>query len=255
MNSTTTHIEKFRNEGFVLIEGLLSSSEIEDLKSQIADAVGKLKEESSLNAEGLVFHSNLFRYNEQLSQWLCSQKIAGEVESLVNAKLWIRWDQQISKMPGGVVFPWHRDNAYNKLKAEHYQLWLPLTEMTEQNGALWLIPRSHKMPRMHHEKIGPHWVTEGDDSKAICVEAKPGDLVVFSSWLLHKTGVNQTQGPRISYVVEYMKQENIDPGIEAPFLFVQNHQPVWKDRHPRDGFWKRRKALVSGSAVNREREV
>lgn len=246
----------FERQGFIILRNYLSTGEVAGYRTAIDDAVMQLHTESGLNADGLVFHSNLFRLSAALAQSIAAPKIASVVEAVSGAPLWVRWDQQISKHPGGVVFPWHRDNAYNKLKAEHFQCWIPLTEMTPENGALWLQPGSHRWEETEHHKKDNHWVASCDDAKAICLEASPGDLVLFSSRLFHKTGVNTSQQPRIAYVVEYMKQVDFDPGIEAPYLFIDNHLPRWLSKHPYKGpFWRPSKGIISGKDLHSKRKV
>jgi len=246
----------FQKNGFIILRNYLGREELEVYGRCIEEAIALLEKESGLNAEGLVFHSNLFRLNNELAQQLSVEKISGLIETVAQAPVWIRWDQQITKMPGGVEFPWHRDNAYNKLKAEHFQCWIPLSDMTPENGALWLLPGSHLWEESEHLKKENHWVADLDDKDAICLEAQPGDLVLFSSKLFHKTGINRTDGPRVAYVVEYMKQKDFDPGVEAPYLFIEGYLPKWIQKHPnRSRFWKPNKVVISGKDIGSRRKV
>lgn len=249
-------VASFQKNGFIILRNYLDREELELYQQGIKEAIALLEKESGLNAEGLIFHSNLFRLNQALAHGLCAEKIASVIETVANASVWIRWDQQITKMPGGVEFPWHRDNAYNKLRAEHFQCWIPLSSMTPENGALWLQPGSHLWEESEHLKKDNHWVADLSDADSICLEAEPGDLVLFSSKLFHKTGINQTDSPRVAYVVEYMKQRDFDPGVEAPYLFVEDHLPKWVPKHPERGrFWKPTKAVISGKDIDSKRKV
>ena len=51
-------------------------------------------------------------------------------------------------------------------------------------------------------------------------EAGRGDIVLFSSLMLHYTGPNVSTNHRWAYVVEYMKSEHFDPYIEGPYMIV-----------------------------------
>lgn len=248
--------DSFEKDGYIHLKQYLSPNSLTQCREAIEGAVAQLETESGLNAEGLVFHSNLYRHSEALAQWLASAPLSNLLELLAKEAVWVRWDQQITKQPGGVVFPWHRDNAYNKLKAEHFQCWIPLTEMTPENGALWLQPGSHRWDASEHRKEENHWVADCDESQAICVHAQPGDLVLFSSKLFHKTGINQTKNPRIAYVAEYMRQSDFDPGVSAPYLFVSNQHPHWVQKHPKRGrLWRPSNAVITGTDIESKRRV
>ena len=142
----------------------------------------------------------------------------------------------ITKSPGGSPFPWHRDNAYNRLKKEHFQFWIALTDMNKENGGLWLIPKSHLEPKIKHTRDKSHWKVDIDSSDSMCIIAKPGDVLLFSSRLLHKTEVNHSKEDRTAYVVEYMSQKDVDPLVGAPYLFIKNGSPLLLQKHPKSNF-------------------
>ena len=133
--------------------------------------------------------------------------------------IWVRWDQAVEKKPGAGTFAWHQDNQYSGLKDQHFQFWISLTSMTKDNGGLWVVPGSHK-GMLKFEKEDSHVVYKGDVSDAKFISAEPGDVVLFSSYLLHSTTPNITQTSRWAYVIEYMKMSKIDPYIRPPHLVV-----------------------------------
>ena len=47
----------------------------------------------------------------------------------------------------------------------------------------------------------------------VMVEADPGDVVVFSSRMLHMTTPNTTDAVRWAYVLEYMRLADVDPFV------------------------------------------
>ncbi len=80
-------------------------------------------------------------------------------------------------------------------------------------------PGSHKK-RLPHKKVGHEEVYDGIPESPVLIEAKPGDVVVFSSFLLHSTTPNITQKARWAYVLEYMSLNNYDPTLEPPYFVV-----------------------------------
>lgn len=245
----------FKRDGFLFVKGFFDTQTFAELSESLVAACSLKVEQSNLNSDGLTFYSNLFRLIEELPKLLAHDKLSSLMETLSGSANWVRWDQMITKSPNGVEFPWHRDNAYNKLKKEHFQLWIPTTEMNAQNGGLWVIPGSHQWAKVEHRKVGTHWLAEVDDNDAHCIEAQPRDILVFSSRLFHKTKVNTTPFDRTAYVVEFMKQSDFDPGIEAPFLFINNGVPVWKEKHPKDNWLSRRSASLRGKEIRAKRNI
>ena len=97
--------------------------------------------------------------------------------------------------------------------------------MTADNGGLWVVPGSHK-GLLKFEKDDSHVVYKGNTDNKVFISAEPGDVVIFSSYLLHSTTPNITQNSRWAYVVEYMKLGDIDPNVDAPYLQVaKNSKP------------------------------
>ena len=47
-----------------------------------------------------------------------------------------------------------------------------------------------------------------------------GDVILFSSLLLHKTGENTTPKSRWAYVAEMLKLGDFDPTIKAPYFIA-----------------------------------
>lgn len=114
--------------------------------------------------------------------------------------------------------------------------------MTADNGGLWVVPGSHK-GMLKYDVDDNHVSYNGDVSKAEFISAEPGDVVLFSSFLLHSTTPNITQNSRWAYVIEYMQMDSIDPYIDAPYLVVakdgQSHLE-YLDRLPSENDWVNR---------------
>lgn len=212
---------EFEDQGYVLQRGFLSADEIEALREALREAQQVAAESDVLDRKGMTFKHNLWKASPKLREFITSPKVVGFLCDIVGPDLWVRWDQTIEKQPGGAAFPWHQDNGYNGLLDMHFQLWIALTPMTIDNGGLWLQPGSHKLGKVTHESIGSHVYNPGDESKEVLVPAEPGDALLFSSFMLHKTNQNVTEDQtRMAYVIEYMRLGDVDPFIEAPYLIA-----------------------------------
>lgn len=213
---------EFKKNGYVFIKNFFSKDEINYLVQEIKAAVGQKSVSDSLDVGNLKFHHLLMHKSEKLRQFISQPKVVDLLTQVMGPDIWVRWDQAVEKAPGAGTFPWHQDNSYSQLKDAHFQFWISLTKMTKENGGLWLIPGSHKK-NLKHDKEGPHTIYKGKMDEPEFVSAEIGDIVLFSSRTLHSTTPNITQDSRWAYVVEYMKADHIDPGIDAPYLMISKN--------------------------------
>lgn len=132
----------------------------------------------------------------------------------------------ILKNSGAWGQPWHQDSYYfNFDQQPQVGLWLAISEATLQNGCLSVLPGSHRLPVQTHlpdRRPGAnhgYMEIEGiDESKAIPVEMQPGDLLVFHSYLLHKSVDNHSTDRRAAMVYHYGRHgtKNLaDPAMAA----------------------------------------
>lgn len=218
--------QAFRDDGYVVLRRFFEPEEMGPLAKAIVQAGPKnplTNRESQLNSGPLRFYSNTYLASQEVRNFVVRPEIIDLLYAVTGVDLWIRWDQAVMKGPGAPVFAWHQDNGYNHLDVEHFQFWIALSGMNADRGGLWLIPGSHKRGVLPHERIKNHMVYTGNVEAAVCIDAEPGDVVLFSSKMLHYTGPNVTQLDRLAYVVEYMDQAHHDPGLKAPFFLVSTN--------------------------------
>lgn len=210
--------EEFEKTGFVILRNFFSEQETQVVLETIQSCPHP-NNKDRLTKGAMTFYSNVFRYSKELQKFAAQQKIVDVLRELTGPDIWMRHDQAVAKGPGADIFPWHQDNGYNKLKDGHYQFWIALTEMNPSNGGLCLQPGSHKKI-LPHKKVGNEQVYDGIPENPVSIEAKPGDVIIFSSFCLHSTTPNITQSSRWAYVLEYMSLDYFDPFLEPPYFMI-----------------------------------
>ena len=213
--------KEFKEKGYVVCKNFFSAEEMSKLIEDIKSAKTR-NGVSGLNKGSLTFYSSLFFHNPSIQSFVSQPKIVDFLSKIIGPDFWVRWDQAVAKGSGSATFPWHQDNGYSKLKDTHYQLWISLTKMTPENGGLWLVPGSHKHP-LPHKRVDNHVEYDGVPENPVFIEAEVGDVVLFSSFMLHKTTPNTTSEIRWAYVVEYMSLEHFDPTIDPPYFIVSQN--------------------------------
>ncbi len=142
------------------------------------------------------------------------------------------YNQCVIKPPErGRHFGWHQDSGYTTTEPlEYVTCWTAISRTFVENGCIWILPGSHRQgvrPHARNEAERSLDAVVEDESGAIPVEMQPGQVAVFSSLLLHKSGPNTSGEIRRGFVPQYHV-----PGASL----VKTGQP-WGDQYPvlRDG--------------------
>jgi ectoine hydroxylase-related dioxygenase (phytanoyl-CoA dioxygenase family) len=202
---------RFHRDGYAVYRGVLDPGAVTRLRDCLEPFRARTAD-NPLSTGGMQFASNVYRDSEELRALSCSPVVVAILDDLGHHDAWLRWDQAVWKAPAAPVFPWHQDNGYTQLGHEHLQLWIPLTEMRRENGGLLVLPGQHR-ERYDHRSVGGHVVARIDHD-GIAVDASPGDIVAFSSYLPHMTGPNTTTETRLAYVAEFLPLDVADPSVE-----------------------------------------
>lgn len=118
----------------------------------------------------------------------------------------------------GTATGWHRDIRYwSFARNDLVTVWLALGRETASNGALRVIPGSHRLA------IGRHQLDELDFlrpdvaenqalfAQGITVELEPGDVLFFHSGLFHAASRNDSDAVKMSVAFAYRGESNL-PG-------------------------------------------
>ena len=204
----------FERDGFVVVPGFLAAEEVAALRRAIELAPERDPGANPLTLDSMRFASNLFYGSAELQGFLCSPAVVALLRALGHDDLWVRWDQAVWKGPEAPEFPWHQDNGYTSLGVQHVQLWVAITAMHSGNGGLVVSPGGHRR-RSEHRWVGNHVVID-DPTRQTAIDARAGDVVVFSSFLPHMTTANETGEDRLAYVAEYLPLGEVDPSVPPP---------------------------------------
>jgi ectoine hydroxylase-related dioxygenase (phytanoyl-CoA dioxygenase family) len=211
---------EFREQGFVVERGFFGRAEVAPVLAEIERLEREDHDPIAGDKGGLIFTIEAFRRSEAIRRFIAQQRLIDFLAPVAGRDLWVRWDQSVTKRPGAAVFRWHQDNAYNKLRTEHFQIWVALTESHMQNGGLWLSPGSHRRGLLPHRSIDGQKEVCASVDETVCVDASVGDLVLFSSLMLHRTGPNEADRKRVAFVAEYMPLHDYDYAVAGPYFVV-----------------------------------
>src|SRR3954469_18928792 len=243
-------------EGYAVVRGFFSSAEVDE----IAGALDQLYVEGA--AHGRCFrHGNLF-YNVaregegseplvRMVQWpsyhqpvlnsvRLDTRFVDLLEPLIGRNLKQIINQVHWKAPGSLGdFAWHQDSksrrpasAYRNLASSYVQTGLAIDPHNPNAGGLRFIPGSHLRGDLHmnceRHSLGVAMKDSALDavglsaSDAIELELEPGDLALWSPYLVHGSGTNRSDHKRRFYINGYVRASDSDRGEWA----FRNGEPV-----------------------------
>lgn len=239
------YVARYWRDGFAVVRSFFSSAEVQ----RIASASDRVYEEGL--GHGRSFrHGNLF-YNVasdgagarfvRMVQWPSYHqpvlnsvrldcRMARLLEPLIGCDLKQIINQIHWKAPGSLGdFAWHQDSrfrrpahAFRSLGTAYVQTGLALDRHDTESGCLRFIPGSHL--RGHLDLEGPGEVlgramndalleaaglSAGD---AVDLRLEPGDLALWSPYLVHGSGRNRSEHRRRLYINGYVRAGDCDRG-------------------------------------------
>ena len=221
--------QQYDQDGYFLLEGAFSAEElatvidaIDPFEQELEKTLRQMKDGKMFiaKADAITFTAHLVSKSEELKAFAKHPVFQKLCRDLIGEKARLYWDQAVYKKPGNPEeFPWHQDNGYTFVEPQQYlTCWVPLVDTVVENGCPWIVPGLHRKGTLDHELTDLGWQCLNKPDDAVAVEAKAGDVVVFSSLTPHRTGPNLTDGVRKSYILQYAPDGVVayHPGAEEP---------------------------------------
>ncbi len=165
------------------------------------------------------------------------------------------------KMPGSerTAFPLHQDSQYYGKASQHAHtvtVWIPLVDVDEVNGCLFVIPGSNHWELIGSARDENSNMRSFEDPEArgtpVPVPMKTGDILLFSNMTFHGSKVNRSEAVRWSTDIRYVRTRGTDAASEeegagVEYMYekmrtVSRHAPmVVRGEGPRFSFeqWRR----------------
>ncbi|MBV8493266.1 MAG: phytanoyl-CoA dioxygenase family protein [Alphaproteobacteria bacterium] len=109
---------------------------------------------------------------------------------------------------------WHQDSTYWGLSSPDVATaWVALTPSNEANGAMAVIPGSHKLDQMPHRDTfhrhnlltrGQEIAVEVDEGKAAPLNLRPGEMSLHHVRVVHGSAPNPSSDRRIGFAIRYI---------------------------------------------------
>jgi ectoine hydroxylase-related dioxygenase (phytanoyl-CoA dioxygenase family) len=207
----------YEANGYVLIRGLIGVEEAEALRSEVHAIAARQGPTNatwnSVSGQGTKLeHSHDVQFRSAaFARLLVDARLTEVFASLIGPNVQLHHNKMFIKPPEhGSPFPMHQDYGYfphlgNSMTAAI----LHLDAASENKGCVRVYPGSHKLGPLesfgedHHVDMERFPLTS-----ATPVEAESGDLLVFNYLTVHGSGLNTSDEPRTTWLVQVRDPED-----------------------------------------------
>lgn len=207
--------EDFRRDGYVVIRGFLSPSEMAELWREIRryvnEVVPKLPSDQNFyetkgQPETLKYCKDMARHDAYFRKMFESDRFVKLAETLLGGPVIGTNLSMFNKPPRiGEETPPHQDGFYFMLEPnEALTMWLALEKVDAGNGCVRYVTGSHRKPMRAHTRTKILGFSQGmvdygtpeDKANEVAMTAEPGDLLVHHSMTIHRADPNRSNRTR-----------------------------------------------------------
>ncbi|EFA82004.1 hypothetical protein PPL_05239 [Heterostelium album PN500] len=209
--------KSFNESGFLVLKDLLTEEEKVNMVawvkeiSELPPTKGKWMQyyEDNLvtKEKQLCRTENFTPFHDGIRSIIKGEKLMGTLAQLIGQPVLLFKEKINYKQAGGGGFPAHQDApAYVQLgQAHHITAMLAANDSTVANGCLFVVPGSHNPAVILPQKESDGSITDEwcDQHQWTPVECQVGDVLIFGSYIAHRSGSNNTNSSRNAVYLTY----------------------------------------------------
>ncbi len=224
---STEQLERFNEDGYIIIPGLLSDDEVKKIKALQARAEAMAQEHGeSFNIDGAHYDveplppghpegktvalrkiQEVFTSEPAFAEVMASKKLLDVVADLIGDEIYYHSSKYMCKPAfGGRRKPWHQDWAYwSDMNSKQVTVWCAIDKATTENGCMQIIPGSHKKGLVEHYHGEDFMIHEEGitEENIVIAEMNPGDALIFNVLALHASDPNNSSKDRLSAIIDF----------------------------------------------------
>jgi ectoine hydroxylase-related dioxygenase (phytanoyl-CoA dioxygenase family) len=222
---TRDQVDSYRTDGYLVIENVLSATELETLRGVVD---GLVEASRSVTTHDGVYDLEPTHTPEEprvrrikephnvhpaFRDVAFSAKIAEILTPLIGTTSGIRYQTGKLNMKSaghGAAVEWHQDWAfYPHTNDDLLAIGLYLDDCGMDNGPLMVVPGSHTWPILDHHVDGVFCgaidpaATDIDFSKAVALTGKAGSMTIHHVRMVHGSALNTSDRPRRLLLFQY----------------------------------------------------
>lgn len=221
MKIEQTAIQFYRDNGFVQIDDVLTSAELEEIRGSLEEVMGITQGFGFQNggAGGSYYRVlnqrvNTWRDHGGMAKYVLNPRFAAIASQLLGGKsVRLFHDHALLKMPGdSKPTPWHQDTTYWPMnETGALSIWIALDDVDEQNGCMMFVPNSRSLGKLDPiDLVNPQDIfeyakgSEIEGTRPVIVRMKAGSCTFHDGLTFHYAHPNVTEKPRRALAIIYM---------------------------------------------------
>ncbi|MCB1645573.1 MAG: phytanoyl-CoA dioxygenase family protein [Pseudomonadales bacterium] len=237
---TDAQLKLWHEQGYLHIKDWFSPVEVQQLVATIDDLVswpdapGQWMKyyETTGRGKQLCRIENFLQYVPQLSRLARGEAMLTLISRLMEEPAVLFKEKLNLKLSGGNGFLPHQDApAFTTFgQTFHITMMVSVDATTSANGCLEVVPGHHRaglLPTAEDLTMSPE---VADNLTWQSVETEPGDLLLFGSFLPHRSGPNATDGARRALYITYNRAAEGGDVRDAYFQLKRQSFPPEAER-------------------------
>ncbi|WJH32805.1 phytanoyl-CoA dioxygenase family protein [Paenibacillus sp. CC-CFT747] len=212
MKLTEEQIGFYRENGYLTgLPPVFTGDKLTELQQGYKRIAGLLQEDEN--------PSDIMQWH-RTSRWLYDVAVEPQlldyVESLLGPNFYLWGSEFIVKAPHSPkIVPWHQDAYYWPLSPHNtVTVWIALWDVDEENGAMQVIPKSHKAGIIKHRLAGDDSVLSFEleqgrfsTEDAVTMSIPAGGCSLHDDAIVHGSSGNDSDRWRVGYILRYSATE------------------------------------------------
>lgn len=234
-----TAATQLTDQGFTILKSVFDKNTLTELNSLVDRIIAYANQElvdpfelyylRHRNDQGVLY--DLYQRHPEFHPFARNSQVLDLLENVLGKDIFMYENSLVYKPRGAAnAVPWHQDFISRPNEPKKFIIWMALDNIHQGNGALKVIPSSHKMGYLpwhrvkgetHHDRLNLDSV---DESSAQFVELVAGDVLVFDAMLVHSSEEVDVAEPRRAYRVSYQGFEQVMTPRGSPIV-MRGGQP------------------------------
>ena len=216
-------LEQYERDGIVFPIRVLSDEEVSFFRGALDPLIN--------SCEGSVKRlDRLHLFFDWARRLAAHQALLDSVQDILGDNILVYGTLVLYKPPHNSSYAsWHQDSVYSGLHlSPSVSAWIALTPSHQANGCMRVIAGSHELGSLNHINVddpnllnrrGERVDASVDESKAVDVVLRPGEISLHHSNIVHGSNPNTSAEPRIGFIIRFVTSQFTDK--DWPLLRVR----------------------------------
>lgn len=223
-------VAHYQENGYLHVEGVLEGDFLEALQRESAALIDRLQTSGIPSGQGLYREAvaegqdpttgaifsihNLPQHHAVFTRLLLHPPLVSTLEALIgpgvalhHARMITKGSAQQTSASKGWARPMHQDQPFFPHR-DHSAVaaFMPMVDTTLENGALHVVPGSHRQGPIPHSEAGTGFDLDPQEwplERGKPVLARAGDVIFFNYLLVHGSGPNLSAARRTALIYQF----------------------------------------------------